>query len=316
MGQRGPGSTAAVATQLDGNLALGYLRQVVADSIVDAFAGAFESALTEQERAGLPEPLARAWERATVHGSFGVPPDAWVRYLARRCTSTDALDSVHAADLLLALACLRRDAEALTTLQQRIGPVIDRTWRKSGLKLDQTDFRQRVMIRILVSDEGPPRLATYRGRGPLEGWVSLVAARYAVDLQRKRAARVSSAAPLDEALLADPSGPDSPEVQALRRRYGTLFRDSFREALRQLEPDERLILRLRYVHGISVSEIARTQGVHRVTMSRALTALRERILQRVIGDIADHEGIPERDVQSALRLVESRIDVSLTMLEY
>src|SRR5262245_29628545 len=80
----------------------------------------------------------------------------------------------HGADLFLAVACTRRDPAALAALErQLIARVPDYVARFNVPPHLLDELRQRVRIRLLTGDR--PRIADYRGLGPLGAWLRMCA---------------------------------------------------------------------------------------------------------------------------------------------
>jgi RNA polymerase sigma-70 factor (ECF subfamily) len=284
--------------------------------VPESAAAAFLLALEPVQRTAwdaseLAVALEQTWERAvSIRGDYGVDVESFASHLARR-TEGPPLLAAEAGDLLLAFACMQGRAAALRRFDAELGPVVDKVGRTARLDLEPAAFRQRVYERVLVSDgDGPPRIAAYRGAGPVRAWLRMVASRLAVD-ERRRARPPEQ--PLPEAVLGHaPHG----ELELLAADVRPSFRAAFRRTIEVLQPQERAILRLRYLHGLSVTELAKMQGVHRVTMSRNLTALRQRLLSGIVAAIAHSDGLTPREAEDVLRQVRSRLDMTLSVLEY
>jgi RNA polymerase sigma-70 factor (ECF subfamily) len=288
--------------------------------MADAVAEAFLDALRPEVRPRFDgdevgRELRAGWTRGCeVHGDFGLELEPFARHVARRFeddATVEGLRSLQWGDLVLTWACLQQAPAALRAFDRAFAPVIDQVRRAVGLAQEPAEFRQRVYQRILVSDgEAPPRIAGYRGTGALKAWVRMVASRIAIDDRRRPEPHRED---IDEALLG---GEADGELAVLRDRYGAWFRTAFRTAVQALDAEDRALLRLRYLHGLSVTEIARMRGVHRVTMSRSLTALRQQVLDAIADGIGRESGVPPAEVASVLRLVHSRLDVSLSAMDY
>jgi DNA-directed RNA polymerase specialized sigma24 family protein len=97
--------------------------------------------------------------------------------------------------------------------------------------------------------------------------------------------------PLEEALL-DRAAADScdPELSCLRDRFGVALDRALEGAMRTLTADERVLLRQRFVDGVTSEQLATFHRKHRITMVRringilrALRARTEALLARDVG---------------------------------
>jgi RNA polymerase sigma-70 factor (ECF subfamily) len=214
----------------------------------------------------------------------------------------------HAADLRLASDCARGDPRALARFEQEfLSQVSDFIARISREPAFVDEVRQRLRERLLVARPGQScRIQEYRGRGALGGWLRVAAVRVALDLKRER---------LDAPHAADAEAvPRDAELDLARRRDGGAFRDAVTEALSSLDSEERTILRLRYVDGLTVERIGVVYGVHAATIVRRLAQSRERVLARVRDRLFVQKKLRARDVASLAALVESQLELSLSRL--
>ena len=112
------------------------------------------------------------------------------------------------------------------------------------------------------------------GEGEFRGWVFTIARRRAIDWERRRRRQPPSAA-LDGVDVADPSGSAASRVDAATALAAALT------LLGQLTPDQREVVALRVIVGMSVAETAavvgKTEGAVRVLCHRALRTLAERL---------------------------------------
>ncbi len=179
--------------------------------------------------------------------------------------------SPHADDVALARACVLGDAPALREFEARLGPEIDEALQRLGLDHGEAgDVKSRVLEKLLA----PPstKLEQYVGQGPLASWVKAVATREALSLRRTRARRRDL---LDAA--GDALTPVDPELAFLKRHYRDAFREAFGTAVHELTAQERLMLRYRFVEGLTLLQLAAACGVHRATVARRLATLKERL---------------------------------------
>jgi RNA polymerase sigma-70 factor (ECF subfamily) len=284
---------------------------------VTAFLAALPPALrpSYEELADLEPAIARLVAAAEV-----TDPARFVTDLAARLPTdappAQALAAVRAADLALAMACARGEPAALVRFEAELFEQVDIAHaRFRNLSITRDEVRQAMRDRLFVGT--PPRIASYQGRGDLRAWVRMTAVRYLVDLARADSARpdrLSRESGDDEKLAEAATSGDDPELAFLKDRYRAEFKISFRNALEKLEPRDRNILRHRYLDGLEVAELATIYDVHRVSMSRTLSRIRDDLLAAIRNDFLSRLGVGSSELDSVMTLIASRLEVSLSGL--
>ena len=219
----------------------------------------------------------------------------------------------HAADLVLACGCARGDSPAVAAFDREMAQVMRSAARRID---DSADFgdevAQAARERLLVArDDGPPRIAEYGGQGALAAWVRVAAMRIAMNLLRERRRNVLVD---DEAFFDAAVEGGEEERAAARARYGEACAESLRAAFATLTARERNLLRMHHLHGLTVDELAPSFGVHRATVARWLAAARERLLAETRAGLRERLGVGEATVDSILRELRGRVDVTVTRL--
>lgn len=218
-----------------------------------------------------------------------------------------------AVELVLAVACLAGDAAAIRAFNDEMFERVDRVLSRLGLgAADADDVKQDVRTKLLVAAQpsgGDPKLALYRGTGPLAHWVASVAGREALGSMRKRK---PTDVIDDDDFLADAA--DDPELVALKSQHGAAFKEAFQAAVRELGSRERGILRALIVDDRSVNEVAAVYGIHRVTASRWVSELRADLLKRTRNQLRDRFQLDANSLESALRMLDSNLELSLYRL--
>jgi RNA polymerase sigma-70 factor (ECF subfamily) len=139
------------------------------------------------------------------------------------------------------------------------------------------------------------KLASYTGRGSLEGWLRTVMAQEFVNRYRRQRRLVS----LDEesedgnefaAQEVDPVIAVDPRVEAATD-----------EALAGLQPEPRVILASYYLDNRTLAEIARMLGVHESTISRKLDKLVKSLRKHILAAL-ERRGMSRRQAEEALQL--------------
>ena len=244
---------------------------------------------------------------------FRVSDDVFLRHLASALHHGDdpaaALRGLHVEDLYLACACVHGDAVAIGQLEHQFGPQFPLFLASLRQSEDfVNEVMQRVREKLLVArGDTPGKLAEYRGSGPLGGWLRVVVVRTARDLLRVAdPPRAHASAPPEQHV-----GPD-PEVGYLKRRCAAQLAQAFHETLATLDVDERAMLSLTFLDGLSSGAIGKMYGVDGSTVRRRLQALRERILARTRELLAETLGADAREVDSLIDFVRSRVDLDLS----
>jgi RNA polymerase sigma-70 factor (ECF subfamily) len=245
---------------------------------------------------------------AEVHPGVGEPPELRAR-LAE--LPGDKL-LAHAGDIYLAAACAAGDAAAIAKLDALLPEIVHPALARLRVPAsDYSEIVQRVRVALLApSGDREPGIAGYRGRGVLRAYVRSVAARLAITrIQRETAPNADDPGEL-MALLPD-SG-DSAELKLLKQRYRADLRRAFAEAFAALAPRDRTLLRQHYLDGLTVDQLAPLHRVHRATCARWVEGARTKVLRDVRRRLHASLGLDERELDRAVDLVRSQLDLSLS----
>jgi len=242
---------------------------------------------------------ARGWPRVRV------PAAAFAAHLARR--PAEELAEIRGADLFLAFACLQGDEEAWRELDRvclsKIPEWVSRIDRSPTFA---DEVRQRLSEKLARGEgDEPGKLAQYSGKGPLWAWVRVVAIREAHTMVRGGKKSVDA----DDVTLKA-SGMD-PELELLKRRSADDFKKAFAEVLASLPDDDKSVLKLHYLDGLTIDEVGKAFRVSRASAARLIAAARERIVKRVERALRDRLGAQAPGAQSLLALVQSQFDLSI-----
>ncbi len=268
-------------------------------------------------RAEDPPALTAALERVASEGraAWGVEiaPEVLAAYLAQRAPDRTeplaALRAMHTTDLYLACACSGGDARAIARFEADVlpaaEPAIARIDRDPGFV---RDLLHEVRVRLLVSEDGPPRISAYLGRGPLTSWVQVVAMRAAYDAKRAKPAEVLEDA---DALAVLPFDGEDAELARMRSELAGPFKRAFGEALAGLDARERNVLRMYLLEGVSSEAIGRMYRVHRATVARWIASIHEQLLAQTKKRLSKELKVSSNELESLMRLLTSRLEVSI-----
>lgn len=255
----------------------------------------------------------QAWPRLEVHEDAMVLAAVRAVAAAQDQPAIETLVRVHAEDLHLATACAGGDERAIAVFQREYAPVIARAHAAAEhSEAAAEEVQQAVWVRLFVDEAGrPAKIGAYEGRGKLANWLRVVTARARTDLLRKRLGRYTKPPPLVD---ATPELAASPELLHLKETYRENFRDAFARALEDLEPGERNLLRQRLVFGLRVEQMAALFRIHPATVKRRIARARERIATQTQRHLLESLRVEPGELESILRLIHSRMDVSVGRL--
>jgi len=242
--------------------------------------------------------------------------DLFAAYLADRTPDDVAFDAavrhLHASDLYLACACVNGDPNAIAAFELHCLTVVDRALPRLSLDADAVaEVKQRLRRALLIADQGPPRLTKFAGRGDLRCWIRVLAVREALAIARQARAHVT----IDEDRLVDlVAAGASPELEYFKRLYRRELEIAFRGAVQALSDHERTLIGQHFLDGISIQQLGRLHRVHRVTAARWLDCARDKLVATTRALLMDRLGVPPTELESILRLVLSRLDLSLRPL--
>ena len=220
--------------------------------------------------------------------------------------------ALNVEDLYLAFAAGKGEAGALRLMEERY---FSQTARLIGHLGRQPSFvdevRQQLRERLLIGSGSPPRtprILDYSGRGSLAAWLRVAATRQALDLLDREKRHPASDDELEDDQLA---ATVDPELMAIRQRHLPQFRQAFKAALDSLNATERNLLRFYLVDGLNIGRIGQIYGKSRATVGRMVVECRKKLLDETRRHLGALTGASEGDVRSLIRLLHSRLDVSI-----
>jgi RNA polymerase sigma-70 factor (ECF subfamily) len=249
------------------------------------------------------------WPTVTISDDIFVAHLAAALHKAPVRSVEDWLARDTVSDLYLACGCAQGDPAALAAFDAQYIAGLDPALRRLDLPASVIDdVKQDVRRRLLVGDGArPPRIADFNGGGSLRGWLRVVAINAAREILR----RVDSPPATDELADVVPQIADDAELELLKAHYREQFRAAFAVALEELSPRDRTLLRQHYLLGLGVGQIAAMYGVHRATAARWLDRCNRMLLSLTRRALATRLRVDRTDVDSILRLVRSRLEVSI-----
>ncbi len=287
------------------------------------FEGAFRAALDDDARprfegdATLAATLAQLRDTAlAAYPDVALDAVTFAAELARRlgrAASPEQLARVRADHVHLAIACVAGDPLAIRRFEDDHLDEIGAVARRLRARPDQADEVRDHMRRILfVTEPGrPAALREFSGRGDLRSYLRAIATHEVVRVINKGRREVSFT---DDAFLDMLSPGSDPELGYLRERYRADVGAAMRVALAALPDQPRALLRYSVVHRWSIDRIGALYGIHRATAARRVAAAREELGAAIRAELAARLEVSVGEVDSIVRMVQSRIEVSLERL--
>jgi RNA polymerase sigma-70 factor (ECF subfamily) len=281
------------------------LQDLLAAAAPDAARGLGEPESAEQALVALCAEAAAAWP--------GVAVDAAevVRVLAGKLAADDppSLTTAAVTEIHLAIACARGDNAAVAAFDRAYLDVVPQALASMKLPTATVeDVRSTVRDKLLLADgDRTARILDYAGRGRLRGLVQVTATRTAIDRIRleEREAELPArelAASTDVAL------------SLIKAQYRAAFSAGFARAVAGASRRDRNLLRLHFLGGMTLEQLAQMYNVHRATVVRWLAAAREAVFDATREHVAGQIDAPPDELDEMFDLVKSRVELSVERL--
>ncbi len=208
-------------------------------------------------------------------------------------------------DLSLVKRVLSADADAMAALETRIVTESRKVARATSLPPDE--LAQLLREKLLVGK--PPKLAQYDGSGPFDAWLRTVAIRSAGNARRPAEREIAASTVPDTALIEP-----NPELRLLRLQYRAHFKESFTHALSELSAEERTVLRLHSIDGLSLGTLGTMFHKDASNISRWLSKIRGTLLERTRAQLGERLSLEGSELESVMRVADSELTMSLSGL--
>jgi RNA polymerase sigma-70 factor (ECF subfamily) len=138
--------------------------------------------------------------------------------------------------------------------------------------------------------------------------VRVIAIRAAINLKKQDAAVAELGLTPDEPMTGDP------EIDYVKQRYRHAFDEALRDAVAALPPQQRELLRVHFIEGRTLDELATDAGVHRATIARRLVAAREAAAGEALRLLRARLDVAEAELASLAGVMRSQLHLSLSAL--
>jgi RNA polymerase sigma-70 factor (ECF subfamily) len=165
------------------------------------------------------------------------------------------------------------------------------------------------IVRAKLLSGALPRIGTYAASGPIEAWVRMIVIRAAVDLLRQP--RLANG----DAALAEIATDIFPvDVTIDAAKQVPRLREAVTAALGVLAAEERMLLKLHYLDGVSLDRLAALLRVHRATVVRQIATVRRKIVIEVGNNLGTRFGTRPSELRSLWRTFGEQVQVTLSRL--
>jgi len=284
--------------------------------------------------------LARATDSRALRPAALTPRVAAAveKYLLRDDPNTKSadisafIDGMQADDLCLIIACEQNDEGAWSDLVERFTPTVRSAARSASANEDAAeDLAQSIWAELYGLRAGKDgkrstKLAYYSGRGSLAGWLRAVVAQLAVDTYRKQSRLVQTEEDSDFDRLAremplmsngqaaTASSLLNPEQVIADRLAGSDMQAALDRAVKELDAEDRLLVKLYYFDGLRLREAGAVLGVHEATASRRLMRIHGDLKKRVSQILAEEFGWTQLETERSFTEIGQHLDGDLEAL--
>lgn len=267
-----------------------------------------------------PSDWQRLYQRSEA-GSLGLSFQAFreaLEVVAERCLPQNATrvqqkafyEKLHLKDWALAQACSHGYAVAWECFLQRSQSRL----YAAALVLVKDEERARELADSVAGDlfatqpssaeSSPSKLASYSGRGSLEGWLKALLTNAYLDQYRSER-RVVSIEQLTDILKKLCVHQDIGSGETDPRLNGAI-----QYAFRRCSPQERFLLTAYFFDGWTLQDLATTLGVHESSASRRLDRLLRELRRRIHGHL-QKTGMSARQIEELFRAEDWSVSVDL-----
>lgn len=230
--------------------------------------------------------------------------------LACQIDPTDADLAARGAELVLAHAAAAGDRQALALLERELLPRARGTMHRYVRDEARTDeLVQQLRVHMLLADGGPPRIARYDGRAPLGAWLCMCAARLALHALRDERRRHEVPVEWNDALAQLTADDDA--VEPLRAKWADAVAAALRTSCESLSRRHRAVIRLLFVEGSGVDDVAAVYQVHRVTVWRWVQEAQQALRDGVRAQLGAALAADQIGASTLVAWVEGQVLLSL-----
>ena len=244
--------------------------------------------------------------------------DVAAKYLPAGSTHAEArafLLTLRVEELAIARACAAGHNAAwemfLTRYREKLYQSALRIAREDSAARDLADTLYAELYGTSTREgERVSKLASFTGRGSLEGWLRTVLAQEFVNRYRRTRRLVSLDEEGEEGAQFAAPGPEpvlSPDAR---------LESATDAALAALSSEERTVLSAYFLDGRTLAEVARMLGVHESTISRKVDKLAKSLRKKILSNMMQ-QGMARRQAEEALDVDvrDLRVDIRRSLAQ-
>ena len=241
------------------------------------------------------------------------------------------IDEIRADDLCLVLACEKNDETAWGDLVKNFDATVKSAARKYAKNSEDADdlagsiWAELYGLKRDADGKLKTKLSYYSGRGSLGGWLRAVTNQLAIDQFRKESKFVQIEEQREFENLAQESSEnsenakivqasDNPEENFSRKQTEKDVSDALKQAINELEAEDRLILKFYYFDDLKLKDIGATLGFHEATASRKLVRIQTEIRKSVEQILQKQKGWQKEEVKRHLADAASKLGMNFEKL--
>jgi RNA polymerase sigma-70 factor (ECF subfamily) len=223
-----------------------------------------------------------------------LPPDA------RPAAVEEFYASLRIEDLALARACAAGSERAwerfLSRYREKLYDVAGYITKETSSARELADSLYADLYGMAARDgQRVSKLASYTGRGSLEGWLRTVMAQEHVNRYRRQRRLVSLDEENEEGVQF--AAAEAPPAIAVEPRLEA----AVDEALAELCSEDRFVLAAYYLDDRTLADVARALSVHESTISRKVDKLAKSLRKHILAALG-RSGMSRRQAQEALQV--------------
>jgi RNA polymerase sigma-70 factor (ECF subfamily) len=248
----------------------------------------------------------------TVEAFGQVVEEVIAKYLpanAPRASVHELCSNLRVEELALARACAAGHERAwevfLTRYREKLYNIAGYIAKESSAARELADSIYAELYGTTTREgKRNSKLASYTGRGSLEGWLRTVVAQEFVNRYRRQRRTVSLDEESEEG--AQFAAPNPEPVLAVDSRV----EKATDEALTELSAEEKFILASYFLDSRTLAEIARALRVHESTISRKVDKLAKSLRKRILAGLGK-QGMSRRQAEEAMEVDVRDLRVNL-----
>jgi RNA polymerase sigma-70 factor (ECF subfamily) len=228
------------------------------------------------------------------------------KYLPAESPATDValfFKGLRLEELALARGCAEGNERAwevfLTRYREKLFEMALGIAREAASARELADSLYADLYGVNSRGERVSKLASYTGRGSLEGWLRTVLAQEFVNRYRKtrRTTSLDEEVEQGKQFAAEPA--EAAEGTADGQSPDPRIGQAIDAVLESLPAEDRYVLASYYLDGRTLAEVARTLGVHESTISRRVDKLARGLRKQILSELG-RRGMSRRQAEESL----------------